>query len=130
PVTSVCLPASLTARDYTRRFSATGTATHGRQPGRVSRERVRTLRGASRRRGRRRGRARGGGGENRGGRGGGRWVGDGRGGGGGGGAERGGGVEFAGGGGGGGVPDTRLVEYGTEPRETGIWLPLAYIHCM
>ena len=21
-------------------------------------------------------------------------------------------------------------EYGTEPRDTGIWLPLAYMHCM
>jgi hypothetical protein len=47
-----------------------------------------------------------------------------------GGAEPGGGVVIAGGGGGGGGVDTRLDEYGTEPRETGIWLPLAYMHCM
>ena len=46
------------------------------------------------------------------------------------GAEPGGGVVFAGGGGGGGVRETRFVEYGTAPRETGIWLPLAYMHCM
>ena len=51
--------------------------------------------------------------------------------GGGGGADPGGGVIKAGGGGGGGVVDTLLgVVYGTEPRETGIWLPLAYMHCM
>ena len=46
------------------------------------------------------------------------------------GAEPGGGVVIAGGGGGGGVVDTRFDEYGTAPRETGIWLPLAYMHCM
>jgi hypothetical protein len=51
------------------------------------------------------------------------------------GAEPGGGVVIGGGGGvvaggGGGGVDTRFDEYGTEPRETGIWLPLAYMHCM
>ena len=46
------------------------------------------------------------------------------------GAEPGGGVVIAGGGGGGGVVDTRFDGYGAEPRETGIWLPLAYMHCM
>ena len=44
------------------------------------------------------------------------------------GAEPGGGVSIGGGGGGGVL--TRLDEYGTEPRDTGIWLPLAYMHCM
>jgi hypothetical protein len=49
--------------------------------------------------------------------------------GGGAGAEPGGGVSIAGGGGG-GVVETLLGVYGTDPRDTGIWLPLAYMHCM
>ena len=47
------------------------------------------------------------------------------------GADPGGGVVIAGGGGGGGgVLVAAGWEYGTEPRDTGIWLPLAYMHCM
>src|SRR5438034_11107611 len=45
-----------------------------------------------------------------------------------GGAEPVGGVSIGGGGGGGVL--TRLGEYGREPRDTGSWLPLAYMHCM
>ena len=41
-----------------------------------------------------------------------------------------GGVVIAGGGGGGGGVLVVGWEYGTEPRDTGIWLPLAYMHCM
>jgi hypothetical protein len=48
--------------------------------------------------------------------------------GGGAGAEPGGGVSIAGGGGGG--VETLLGVYGTDPRDTGIWLPLAYMHCI
>src|SRR5262249_39692020 len=45
PVTSVCLPARLTARDYTRRFSAAVATTHARRPGRVARARQDSERG-------------------------------------------------------------------------------------
>src|SRR5689334_7485763 len=124
PVTSACFPVSLTALDYTGRAN----------PGAIAVSPMKTntpctvhgVSGHSARAGYDVRPGGGGGGAPAGG--GGTFGGIAAGGGGGGGAEPDGGVT-AGGGGGGGV-DLMLFEYGTEPRDTGIWLPLAYMHCM